>query len=164
MAKDRERSINPAQQQRRLEKQKALKKGKAEVQARRNEKLARRNPERLQRQIDDLKAIESSGQPLRLHDKQVLEGLERDLRAVKKARETLGDRAPKFGSGDTRQGQRYDRGRGPGALGKRRRDGFDGWREHSDSSDTDESVRKIPMPKDTPPPTPRQHPQRHATN
>jgi hypothetical protein len=163
MAKDKERVVNPAQAQRRLEKQKALKKGKAEVQARRNEKLARRNPERLQRQIDDLKAVENSGQPLRPREKQVLEGLERDLRAVKKAREALGDRAPKFGSGETTQGQRHDRGQGPGLLGKRRRDGFDRWGKQSDSSDTDESVRRIPMPRDTPPPIPRQHPQRHET-
>ncbi|KLJ10664.1 hypothetical protein EMPG_13971 [Blastomyces silverae] len=127
MAKDKERSINPAQAQRRLEKAKALKKGKAEVQARRNEKLARRNPDRLQRQIDNLKAAEESGQPLRPSEKQHLEELERDLRAVKKAREALGDKAPTF--------------------------------------DGDESVRRIPMPKDTPPPIPRQHhTPRRATN
>ncbi|PGH35478.1 hypothetical protein GX50_01693 [[Emmonsia] crescens] len=177
MAKDKERSVNPAQAQRRLEKAKALKKGKAEVQARRNEKLARRNPDRLQRQIDDLKAVEESGQPLRPSEKQQLEELERDLRTVKKAREALGDKAPTFGGGEARQGthapDRGGRGRG-GVLGKRRRDGQDGsrWRRHDDdghgdnSSDTDESVRRIPMPKDTPPPIPRQHhaPPRRATN
>ncbi|KAK2803697.1 hypothetical protein FQN50_006915 [Emmonsiellopsis sp. PD_5] len=166
MAKDKERSVNPAQAQRRADKQKALKKGKAEVQARRNEKLARRNPDRLQRQINDLKALEESGQPLRPRDKQQLEELERDLRAVKKAREALGDRAPKFG--DAARGDRSDRGRGHGVLGKRRRDGHGQWRQHdasSSGSDTDESVRRIPMPRDTPPPVPRQYMQRrHGTN
>ncbi|OAX81783.1 hypothetical protein ACJ72_03870 [Emergomyces africanus] len=178
MAKDKERSLNPAQAQRRLEKAKALKKGKAEVQARRNEKLARRNPDRLQRQIDDLKAIEESGQPLRPSEKQHLEELERDLRAVKKAREALGDKAPTFGGGGARQGihppsDRGGRGGGDrvGVLGKRSRDGQNNsrWRRHgddsNDSSDTDESVRRIPMPKDTPPPIPRrQHAPRRATN
>ncbi|EEH22078.1 hypothetical protein PABG_04289 [Paracoccidioides brasiliensis Pb03] len=173
MAKDKERSVNPAQAQRRLEKQKALKKGKAEVQARRNEKLARRNPDRLQRQINDLKAIEESGQPLKPSEKKHLEELERDLRAVKKAREALGDRAPTFGRGEARQGAHAsDRGRGDGGvLGKRRRDGNENsrWRRHSgedgnESSDTDESVRRIPMPKDTPPPIPRQNAPRRGIN
>ncbi|PGG97634.1 hypothetical protein AJ80_09661 [Polytolypa hystricis UAMH7299] len=156
MAKDKERSVNPAQAQRRLEKQKALKKGKAEVQARRNEKLARRNPDRLQRQVDELKAVEEAGQPLRPRDKQHLEELERDLRAVKKAREALGDKAPTFG-GDERRDRGGD-GQHHGVLGKRRRDGQAQWRQRDDSSDTDESVRNIPMPRDTPPPIPRRRP------
>lgn len=160
MAKDKERSVNPAQVQRRLEKQRALKKGKAELQARRNEKLARRNPERLQRQIDELKATEESGRPLRPRDKQILEGLEKDLRAIKKAREALGDLAPKFGGGEHKQRQGHDRDSDRGVLGKRRRDGGDWRRRHDDSSETDESVRNIPMPRDTPPPIPRQHSRR----
>jgi hypothetical protein len=155
MPKDKERSVNPAQAQRKLEKQKAVKKGKAEAVARRNEKLARRNPERIQRQINDLKDLQESGQTLRPHDKQILEGLERDLRAVQKAREALGDKAPQFG----RSWQNNDRG--GGVLGKRRREESDQWKE-SDSSDTDESVRNIPMPRDTPPPLPRQHHRRRG--
>ncbi|KAJ5249156.1 hypothetical protein N7468_000607 [Penicillium chermesinum] len=126
MAKDKERSINPAAAQRKQDKQKFLKKGKAEALARRNEKLARRNPERIQRQINDLKSIEKSGQRLRPRDKELLEALEKDLRAVQKAREALGDKAPKFAP-------------------------FRG------GSETDEEVRRIPMPRDTPPPIPRQH-------
>ncbi|KAJ9311872.1 hypothetical protein DTO271D3_7866 [Paecilomyces variotii] len=160
MAKDKERSINPAQAQRKLEKQKALKKSKAEALARRNEKLARRNPDRIQRQIDDLKAVEESGQPLRPRDKQLLEELERDLRAVKKAREALGDKAPTFSSGQYRRDGQGDGTRGDGVLGKRRREGDNRWRQDSDSSDTDESVRRIPMPRDTPPPIPREYLQR----
>ena len=165
-----ERSINPAQAQRKAEKAKAIKKGlhnelfiqdrkeankkcagKAEAQSRRNEKLARRNPDRLQKQLDDLKAIESSGGKLTSHEKSVLEGLERDLKAVRKARETLGDAAPRFGSG-ARDGGRGGfggnrGGRGGGVLGKRRRDD-----EESDESDVPEDVKSIPMPRDTPPP------------
>src|SRR5271167_2141353 len=95
MAKDKERSINPAQQQRKLEKAKALKKGKTEAQARRNEKLARRNPDRLQRQVDDLRALEESGQ-IKPREKQLLEQLQKDVNAVRKARDTLGDKAPQF--------------------------------------------------------------------
>ncbi|KAG0651663.1 saf1 [Hyphodiscus hymeniophilus] len=146
-----EKSINPAQAQRKADKAKAIKKGKAENQAKRNEKLAHKNPDRFQKQIDDLKAIESSGGKLNNHEKSVLEGLERDLKAVRRARETLGDAAPKFSS-RPREGERGGfggsrGGRGGGVLGKRRRD-------EDDSSDSDmpEDVKKIPMPRDTPPP------------
>ncbi|OKL62456.1 hypothetical protein UA08_02904 [Talaromyces atroroseus] len=169
MPKDKERSVNPAQAQRKLEKQKALKKGKAEAVTRRNEKLARRNPERIQRQINDLKAIEESGQPLRPREKQVLEELERDLRSVQKAREALGDKAPQFNSQfERRQQAQYPAHRGQGrgdaggvgVLGKRRRGDGRHWRESDkddDGSETDESVRNIPMPRDTPPPIPPQY-------
>ena len=156
MAKDKERTLNPAAQQRKLEKTKALKKGKAEAQARKNEKLARRNPERLQRQVDDLKALEETGQ-IKPREKQTLDELERDLRAVKKAREALGDKAPHFGK--ERQPRREDGG-GGGVLGKRRWDGerkdYGRYNQPNSGSETDESVKRIPMPRDTPPPIPRQ--------
>ncbi|KAI9776183.1 MAG: hypothetical protein M1835_005586 [Candelina submexicana] len=146
MGKDKA-SINPAQAQRKLEKQKALKKGKAEVAARRNERLAHRNPERLLRQIEELKSLEASGQPLQSRDRRVLEGLEKDVQAVKKAREALGDRAPRFNRSEQAGG---DRGRGHGRLGKRKREDD----LSSSGSETNEDVRRIPMPKDTPPPLP----------
>ncbi|KIX10118.1 uncharacterized protein Z518_01199 [Rhinocladiella mackenziei CBS 650.93] len=153
MARDKERSVNPVQQQRKLEKAKQLKKSRTELQARRNEKLARRNPERIQRQIDDLKALEASGD-IKPREKAILEGLERDLKAIRKAREALGDKAPHFGGQ-----QRGREGETHNVLGKRR---HDGGRKHfpsrvnSSGSDTDESVRRIPMPEDTPPPIPRE--------
>lgn len=179
MAKDKERAINPAAAQRKLEKQKALKKGlsprlhlapanrtpqtdistgKANVAAQRTERLARRNPDRLQRQIDELKGVEESGDKLAARDKKLLEELERDVGRVRKARETVGvperdPRAPRRGDGGSGDG----RGRGGrgGMLGKRRRE--DGYGHESGSgngSDTDENVRRIPMPRDTPPPIP----------
>ncbi len=128
--------------------------GKAEAASRRNEKLARRNPDRLQKQLDDLKAIESSGGKLTSHEKKVLEELERDLKAVRKARDTLGDKAPTFGSG-ARGGKDCERGggRGGGVLGKRRRDGDE---MESDESDIPDDVKSIPMPRDTPPPIPKE--------
>ena len=57
MAKDKseKRALNPAAAALKAQKQAAAKKGKAQVLAQRNERLARRNPDRLQRQIDDLK-------------------------------------------------------------------------------------------------------------
>ncbi|RAH42651.1 WW domain binding protein 11 [Aspergillus brunneoviolaceus CBS 621.78] len=165
MPKDKERTMNPAAAQRKLDKQKSLKKGKAEALARRNEKLARRNPERIQRQIDEIKSIEASGQKLRPRDQQLLEALERDHRAVLKAREALGDKAPKFASFGSRSGGDRD-GDDGGVLGKRRRDGGGGSggggrfgrhdRDSESSDETDEEVRRIPMPRDTPPPIPRQ--------
>ena len=84
-----------------------------------------------------------------------MEGLEKDLKAVRKARETLGDAAPKFGSGPRdggRGGLGGNRGsRGGGVLGKRRRDD-----EESSDSDVPEDVKSIPMPRDTPPPIPKE--------
>ncbi|KAL2820046.1 WW domain binding protein 11-domain-containing protein [Aspergillus granulosus] len=166
MPRDKERSVNPAMAQRKLEKQKNLKKGKAEALARRNEKLARRNPERIQRQINDLKEMEQSGQGMRPREKQMLEALERDLRAVLKAREALGDKAPKFQSSQYRRGDDQPRDRKDGGvLGKRRREGHGRFGDqNSDSSETDEEVRRIPMPRDTPPPIPREYQRRNEAN
>ena len=152
MAKDKERSVNPAAAQRKAEKLKAIKKNKSSTQALRNEKLARRNPERLQTQINDLKALESKGD-LKPREKAILEELEKDLRAINKARDALGDKAPHFGSGTYRR-------EGEGSvLGKRRHDGArkEYQEPATDGSETDEDVRRIPMPKDTPPPIPREY-------
>ena len=107
---------------------------------------------------------DSQNGQLSARDKKQLEELERDVTRIKKARETLGDSAPQFGRNrdstrENQDGQRGDRGRGRahyGGLGKR---GRDGQRRHQDddgeSEETDEDVRRIPWPKDTPPPIPR---------
>ena len=115
---------------------------------RRNERLAQRNPERIRTQIDDLKAVTAGGGKLTRHEEQVLEGLEKELKAVTRARESLGDKAPAF---RTRSGD------GGGVLGKRRRDG-DGGGDGGSSSESDvpDDVRRIPMPRDTPPPIPKE--------
>ncbi|KAK5998826.1 hypothetical protein PT974_01209 [Cladobotryum mycophilum] len=142
-----EKNYNPVQAQRKADKAKEVKKGKAEAKGRRDEKLARKNPERLQKQIDDLKAVTTSGGKLSRHEEQVLEGLEKELKAVKRARDTLGDNAPSF----SRSWRRDDDSRS-GTLGKRRRGGDDG---SSSDEDVEEDVRRIPMPRDTPPPIPK---------
>ncbi|MCJ1251188.1 hypothetical protein MMC30_008419 [Trapelia coarctata] len=169
MPKDREKTINPASAQRKAEKQKALKKGKAAVTAQRNERLAHRNPDRIQRQIDDLKALEASSGKLSIRDKKTLEDLERDIARVRKAKEAVGDQSAERRPFENRSGRgnsaRGGKGTGRGSiLGKRDR-GWDRDRER-DGSETDESVRNIPMPQDTPPPIPlrrpRQHPQFNA--
>ncbi|OBW65020.1 MAG: Uncharacterized protein AUREO_049060 [Aureobasidium pullulans] len=137
-----ERSINPVAAQHKADKKQQLKKSKQNVQAQRNEKLARRNPERLQRQIDDLKSLATT-QQLRPKDQATLDQLEKDLRAVRKARDVLGEKAPAFAK--RREGGGVQEGR------KRRRV------EEEDGDETDEDVRSIPMPKDTPPPAPRRN-------
>ncbi|THZ11771.1 hypothetical protein D6C91_09014 [Aureobasidium pullulans] len=137
-----ERSINPVAAQHKADKKQQLKKSKQNVQAQRNEKLARRNPERLQRQIDDLKSLATT-QQLRPKDQATLDQLEKDLRAVRKARDVLGEKAPAFAK--RREGGGLQEGR------KRRRV------EEEDEDETDEDVRNIPMPKDTPPPVPRKN-------
>ncbi|SMR50586.1 unnamed protein product [Zymoseptoria tritici ST99CH_1E4] len=158
-----ERSVNPAQAQRKADKQKEINKNKKNIQNQRNEKLAKRNPDRLQRQIDELKELEGRG-ALRPKDKETLAQLERDVKGIRRAREALGDAAPKFPSHERRDGaggrhDRQDRGDARDEqrerrqhLGKRRRE-----EEHREpDSDTDPEVRDIPMPRDTPPPLPRQ--------
>jgi hypothetical protein len=72
---------------------------------------------------------------------------------VKRARESLGDAAPKFSSGHRgdREGRGGFGGRGGGVLGKRRRDD-----EESSEEDVPEDVKAIPMPRDTPPPIPKE--------
>ncbi|KAF2199662.1 hypothetical protein GQ43DRAFT_442293 [Delitschia confertaspora ATCC 74209] len=154
-----EKNYNPVQAAKKAEKAKQLKKAKAQLQTQRTEKLARRNPARLQRDIDELKQLEESGE-IRPHDRQRLAQLQKDLAAVQKARETLGDKAPQFGRGERRDGDNertgHGSGRGGGVLGKRRRDGKPAGRwDPDESSETDEDVQDIPMPRDTPPPIPR---------
>ncbi|KAL6856681.1 WW domain binding protein 11 domain-containing protein [Trichoderma novae-zelandiae] len=142
-----EKNYNPVQAQRKADKAREIKKGKAEAQGRRNEKLARKNPDRIQKQIDDLKAVTAKGGKLSRHEEQVLEGLEKELQSVRKARDALGDKAPSFGGRGAWDGSR------PGALGKRRRGGDDDGSSSDD--DVPEDVRRIPMPRDTPPPIPK---------
>jgi hypothetical protein len=146
-----ERSINPAQAQRKAEKQKEIKKNKQNIQSQRNEKLARRNPERVQKQIDELKQLEKRS-VLRPKDKEALVQLERDLKGILRAREALGDAAPKFATHERRErpgfnNERHDPSQN---LGKRRRD-----EDETYQSDSDPEVRQIPMPRDTPPRFPK---------
>ncbi|KAK6599651.1 ww domain binding protein 11 [Botrytis cinerea] len=140
-----EKSVNPAQAQRKAEKAKAIKKSKASLQVQKNERLAKKNPQRLQSQLDDLKKIESSGGKLTSHERSLVEGLEKEIKAVNKARESLGDAAPQFSQ--SRGGFGGDRG-GRGGDGD--------MEEESSGSDVDEEVKRIPMPRDTPPPFPKE--------
>ncbi|ESZ96646.1 hypothetical protein SBOR_3013 [Sclerotinia borealis F-4128] len=155
-----EKSVNPAQAQRKADKAKAIKKGKASLQVQKNERLAKKNPQRLQSQLDDLKKIETTGGKLTSHERSLVEGLEKEIKAVNRARESLGDAAPQFSQSRSGfGGDRGDRGGfggrgGSGVLGKRRRDG--GLEEESSGSDIEEEVQRIPMPRDTPPPFPKE--------
>jgi hypothetical protein len=152
-----EKNYNPVQEAKKAEKAKTLRKQKANLQTQRNEKLARRNPNRIQRDIDNLKELVESG-VIRPHEKARLQELERDLAAVNKARAALGDNAPVFKPERQYNDRNDDRdrggGRGGGVLGKR---GRDGQRKEDDSSDTDADVGRIPMPRDTPPPIPQRY-------
>ncbi|KAK6514679.1 hypothetical protein TWF281_004876 [Arthrobotrys megalospora] len=157
-----ERSINPAAAHLKSEKAKALAKSRGQRQQQRQEKLARRNPDRLQRQIDELRDKETKGLALSAHERKTVEELEKEVKAVKKAREALGtpqeqERGQRGGGGDRGGGDRGRggfRGRGSG------RGGFDGRQrydrrtgdggEDSDSS-TASSVAEIPLPTGPPP-------------
>ena len=121
--------------------------GKAAVAAQRTERLARQNPGRLEQKIGDLKALEASSGSLSARDRRTLEELERDIGRIRKAKDAAGvkQHAPRDGvqAGVKR---RWDE---RGAEPRRRRE------DKSSGEETDESVRRIPMPKDTPPPMPR---------
>ncbi|KAL8808522.1 MAG: hypothetical protein Q9182_000073 [Xanthomendoza sp. 2 TL-2023] len=160
MPKDKDRALNPATAQLKADKARALKKGKAAITAQRNERLASRNPVRLERQIGDLRALaaESAG-GLGARDKRQLEELEKQLGLVRKAREKVGGGRALGVGGGVRGG-----GGGGSLLGKRARgeDAVGRGKVGSGSGDesgseTDESVRRIPMPRDTPPPIPFRH-------
>lgn len=151
-----EKSINPAQAARKAEKAKAIKKGKAELAGRRTEKLAKKNPDRLQKQLDDLKAIGINGGKLTSHEQRMVEELEKEIKQVRKARVALGDKAPALGRGGGDRSGHSDGGRGGGVLGKRGRDGQRRNGGESDSDEVPEEVRNIPMPRDTPPPIPKE--------
>ncbi|KAL8666941.1 MAG: hypothetical protein Q9168_007384, partial [Polycauliona sp. 1 TL-2023] len=90
MAKDKDRTLNPATAQLKADKARALKKGKAAITAQRTERLASRNPSRLERQIAELKEGGGGGGELGGRDKKQLEELEKQLGAVRKAREKVG--------------------------------------------------------------------------
>ncbi|GAB7344791.1 hypothetical protein MBLNU457_3255t1 [Dothideomycetes sp. NU457] len=143
-----EKNYNPMQAQKKADKKAAQKKQQKAHQIQRNERLVKRNPHRIERQIADLKALQQQG-GLKPRDEQTLAGLEKELKGVLRAREEAGDAAPKFrayhnDNDELREGRRE----GPERGTKRRRD--------DDESDTDPEVRGIPMPRDTPPPIPRQ--------
>ena len=111
-----------------------------------------------------MKALEAdSGGKLNARDKRVLEELQRDVARVRKAREAVGDKVPKSGAGAGADRVGREAG-GRGARGGVGRDGILGKRprhagneESGEGSETDESVRAIPMPRDTPPPIPSRY-------
>jgi WW domain binding protein 11 len=163
-----ERTVNPATSALKASKARAIKKSKSVLAHARTEKLARRNPQRIQKQIDALQAErDSNAGKLRPRDKETLERLEREVGAVRKARERLGvkedENENNRNENDGRRPWRDDRGDG-GVLGKRGRDGQRIRQQRESSSETDEDVKDIPMPKDDEnmPPIPRRRPNRHA--
>lgn len=81
--------INPAQLQRKKEKDRQLKKAKQERLQQRTERLSKRNPYRLQRQISDLESLQTSA-GLSAQDSKLLDTLRKDLQDVTNARNKLG--------------------------------------------------------------------------
>lgn len=164
MAKDKEKQMNPATAALKAAKKSSIKKQKTQLAAQRAEKLARRNPERLQRQIDALREQrDSSSGVLRPHERRQLEELERDVTRIRKARDLLGVedkplRERQYNNNDDDDDGEGKDGDSRGVLGKRGRDGQRKRREErAQSSDTDEDARDIPMPLDVEnmPPIPR---------
>ena len=157
------------------EKARLLKKSKQTKTKQRQEKLARRNPARIEGQIAQLKGLQESGE-IRPHERKTLSELEDELVKVRKAREVLGVREEQDhrGGGSRRpEGRRSELGSrttttttatttrpGPGPSGagrgsEKKSGGGGGGGVDSDSGEsTASSVRDIPMPSGTPPPPP----------
>ncbi|KAK6525139.1 hypothetical protein TWF694_005285 [Orbilia ellipsospora] len=162
MAKDKERTLHPALSHHKSAKQKALAKSQKQRLQNRQEKLARRNPDRLQRQIDELRGKEEKGLALSAHEKKTVEELEKEVKAVRKARETVGVPADiqereksRQQGGDRGRGGFRGRGggrggRGGGDYGRQRYGGGADDGEDSDGS-TASSVINIPLPTGPPP-------------
>ena len=82
----------------------------------------------------------------------MLDGLEKELKSVKKAREALGDLAPAL----RKEGWGGGGGGRDRVLGKRRRGDEEDSTTEEEGEETSEDVRRIPMPRDTPPPIPKE--------
>lgn len=149
MPKDKEKKFNPVAAQHKADKARQIKKGKAAAAAQRTERLAKKNPYHLERQLDALKEAKERGELDARHLPRI-EGLEKEIRAIRKAREELG----------IKDEPRERRPRDGKVLGKRRRDG----EREEESSQTDEDARDIPMPQDeeNEPPIPRRKNKRPA--
>lgn len=148
MGKEKGLSANPVAAHAKAQKKREIAKSKAVNAASRNEKLARRNPERLQRQADNLVAQrEAQGGTLKPRDAQTLERLEKGVAAITKAR--------------NRTGYVHEQKQGQPRENKDRTSGdYDGQRKRrrlsrsSSSEPIEDAVKSIPMPEDTPPPIP----------
>ncbi|KAK9246180.1 hypothetical protein V1506DRAFT_536090 [Lipomyces tetrasporus] len=111
MAKD--KALNPAQAQHKKDKANAIKKSKAEKAQRMTEKLSKRNPDRIARQIQTLKELDQEGR-LQGPDKKLLADLEKQLALVNKAHEKVwqgdGNKGPTaVNDGETRNSGLRDR-------------------------------------------------------
>ena len=136
------RDVNPVTAHRRAEKAKQIKKSKEQITERRTERLAGRNPQRIEKAIEELKLIEQGGR-LTAVERERLARLEKELTDVERAKRKRPDLRPEP-SGDRRRDGDEPRGE------KRRR----GNEDESDGGSTDPETRRIPMPRDTPPPIP----------
>ncbi|KAF3915783.1 hypothetical protein ABW20_dc0110008 [Dactylellina cionopaga] len=161
MAKD--RTLHPATAHLKAEKSKAQAKSQKLRLQQRQERLAHRNPERIQRQIDEMRQKEEKGLTLTPYEKKTVEELEKEVKAVRKAREVAGVLPSET---DKERGQRSDRGRGRGDSGFRGRGrgggrGGDQGRQRFDNRGGDDgndsdastasSVLNIPLPTGPPP-------------
>ncbi|KAI9708563.1 MAG: hypothetical protein M1828_002700 [Chrysothrix sp. TS-e1954] len=159
MAKDKERTVNPATASLKASKASAIKKQKAAIAAQRTQRLATRNPTHLSNQIQSLKEEKEVKGRLPPQQQKRLETLEREVEGVKKAREKLG---PPVRGGERGEKRKFDErktgggggGSNPNRVGLGRDRGRWGRHEESESDETDPEVREIPMPRDTPPPIP----------
>ena len=133
MPKDRDRAPNPATAQLKADKQKALKKAKTALAAQRTERYASRNPTRLERTIENLKAErDAKGGKLGGREQKMLEEAERDLGRVGRRGRGWGMWGGGIGGGGGERGgsgSGSGRGRGEGRGGGARgggRGGFTG--------------------------------------
>lgn len=83
MAKDKSLGENPAQAFHKKVKRRQINKAKAEKSKVRDDQLAKRRPDQVQRQIDNLQELKASGR-MNADDQRLLTSLERDLARIVK--------------------------------------------------------------------------------
>lgn len=85
MVKEKALSANPVQAYNKKSKKASINKSRAEKSKLRDDKLQKRRPDQVQRQIDELRQLSQDGR-INNHDRALLETLEKDLARIQKLR------------------------------------------------------------------------------
>ncbi|KAG5520104.1 hypothetical protein PMAC_001180 [Pneumocystis sp. 'macacae'] len=182
-----EKNYNPAHEFHKKRKQEYIKKAKAEKQRHRDEKLAKRDPAKIEAQILELRGLEQKGQ-LSALDQSNLEILESDLKRIRKIRKHLGpiiesEKTKAREAKEIKQQQKipknpersiyYDPiynpyGVPPPGMPYKEWSSMEDSDSSSEGPSTPESIAEIPMPEGSPPPSSclnkkeRQHRQKYS--
>lgn len=167
-----EKNYNPAQEFHKKKKQERIKKAKSEKQKLRNEKLAKKDPNKIEAQIHELKMLDIKGQ-LSALDRMNLKILESDLKKIKRARKHMGPiiESEKTKARDAKEEKKLQKipknpkksiyydpvfnpyGVPPPGMPYKEWSDMEESEISSEGQSTPESIAAIPMPPGSPPPS-----------